>query len=245
MGAIFWNVLTAWLGLPSSSSHALIGGMVGAGFAKAGPDVFTNETMITLRKTGVFIIYSPLIGLLLASRLIVIVMWIVHRIRNKHAVNRTFRGLQLVSAAAFSLGHGANDAQKTMGIIAALLIGANKLDASVLDDSGRTAAVDRAVVPRRDRAGHHVRRLEDRQDDGQQAHPAGADGWCLRRVGGRGDAVLRFVQRHPGQHHAHDHGRDRWRRFSQSTVGRAVERRPPSRRGRGCSRFPDRLPSRC
>ena len=134
MGAIFWNVLTAWMGLPSSSSHALIGGMVGAGFAKVGPDVFTTKTMITLRKTGVFIIYSPLVGLLLSFSLIVIVMWVVHRIRNKHAVNRTFRGLQLLSAAAFSLGHGANDAQKTMGIIAALLIGAHKLDASVLDD---------------------------------------------------------------------------------------------------------------
>ena len=134
MGAIVWNVLTAWLGLPSSSSHALIGGMVGAGFAKVGPDVFTKGTMVTLRKTAVFIIYSPLVGLLLAFTMLVVVMWIVHRIRNKHAVDRTFRGLQLVSAAAFSLGHGANDAQKTMGIIAALLIGAKKLDASVLDD---------------------------------------------------------------------------------------------------------------
>ncbi len=134
MGAIFWNVLTAWLGLPSSSSHALIGGMVGAGFAKVGPDVFTKSTMVTLRKTAVFIIYSPLVGLLLAFSMLVIVMWVVHRIRNKHAVDRTFRGLQLVSAAAFSLGHGANDAQKTMGIIAALLIGARKLDASVLDN---------------------------------------------------------------------------------------------------------------
>lgn len=134
MGAIFWNVLTAWLGLPSSSSHALIGGMVGAGFAKVGPDIFTSKTLTTLRKTGTFIIYSPLVGLLLGFVLIVVVMWVVHRIKAKRAVNTTFRGLQLLSAAAFSLGHGANDAQKTMGIIAALLIGANKLDASVLDD---------------------------------------------------------------------------------------------------------------
>ena len=130
LGAIFWNVLTAWLGLPSSSSHALIGGMVGAGIAKSGGHVVSLKT---LQKTGVFILYSPLIGLLLGFSLIVIVMWIVHRIRNKHAVNRTFRSLQLLSAAAFSLGHGANDAQKTMGIIAALLIGAKKLDAGVLD----------------------------------------------------------------------------------------------------------------
>ena len=134
MGAIFWNVLTAWMGLPSSSSHALIGGMVGAGFAKVGGDVFTHKTLVTLRKTGAFIIYSPLVGLLLGFSLLVIIMWIVHRIRNKNRVNKTFRVLQLASAAAFSLGHGANDAQKTMGIIAALLIGAKKLDASVLDN---------------------------------------------------------------------------------------------------------------
>jgi PiT family inorganic phosphate transporter len=132
MGAIFWNVLTAWLGLPSSSSHALVGGMVGAGIAKAGGHVVNLDR---LEKTAVFIIYSPLIGLALAFTLIIVVMWIVHRIRAKRAVNRTFRSLQLLSAAAFSLGHGANDAQKTMGIIAALLVGAKKLDASVLETS--------------------------------------------------------------------------------------------------------------
>lgn len=131
-GAIFWNVLTAWLGLPSSSSHALIGGMVGAGVAKAGWHVVNVET---LKKTGVFIIYSPLVGLMLGFALIVLVMWIVHRIRAKNRVNKTFRSLQLLSAAAFSLGHGANDAQKTMGIIAALLIGAGRLDKDVLKHS--------------------------------------------------------------------------------------------------------------
>lgn len=119
VGAISWNVLTAWLGLPSSSSHALIGGMIGAGIAKAGGHVVVLDG---LAKTGVFIVYSPLIGLALAFVLIVGVMWLVHRSRAKRAVNRTFRSLQLVSAAAFSLGHGANDAQKTMGIIFALLI---------------------------------------------------------------------------------------------------------------------------
>ena len=131
MGAIFWNVLTAWLGLPSSSSHALIGGMIGAGVAKAGWEVVDDTT---LKKTAVFIVYSPLIGLLLSFTAIVVVMWLVHRIRAKRKVNQTFRGLQLLSAAAFSIGHGANDAQKTMGIIAALLIGAGHLNASVLDN---------------------------------------------------------------------------------------------------------------
>ncbi|MFN8022627.1 MAG: inorganic phosphate transporter [Acidimicrobiales bacterium] len=129
-GAIFWNVLTAWLGLPSSSSHALIGGMIGAGIAKAGPDVVNWDKV---RRTAMFIIYSPLIGLALGFTLVVLVMWIVHRMRARRKVERTFRSLQLLSAAAFSLGHGANDAQKTMGIIAALLVGANRLDPGVLE----------------------------------------------------------------------------------------------------------------
>lgn len=124
IGAIFWNVLTAWLGLPSSSSHALIGGMVGAGVAKAGGHVVLLDG---LKKTGVFIIYSPMIGLGLGLLLIVIIMWIVHNFKHVTLTNKIFRRLQLVSAAAFSLGHGANDAQKTMGIILALLIATNKV----------------------------------------------------------------------------------------------------------------------
>jgi PiT family inorganic phosphate transporter len=128
VGAIFWNVLTAWLGLPSSSSHALVGGMVGGGVAKAGFDVVVVDG---LRKIGVFIVWSPLVGLVLAFTLLVIVMWLVHRIRHPHPVNRSFRVLQLFSAAAFSLGHGANDAQKTMGIILALLIAEGKVSGDV------------------------------------------------------------------------------------------------------------------
>jgi inorganic phosphate transporter, PiT family len=131
MGAVTWNVFTAYLGLPSSSSHALIGGLVGAGIAKSGVSVINGDE---LRKTAVFIFYSPLIGLALGFTLIIGVMWIVHRFKARRRVNRTFRGLQLVSAAAFSLGHGANDAQKTMGIIAALLIGAGRLSPSALND---------------------------------------------------------------------------------------------------------------
>jgi PiT family inorganic phosphate transporter len=127
-GAIVWNVVTAILGLPSSSSHALVGGMVGAAVAKAGFDAIIGEG---LRKIGVFIVWSPLIGLVLALTLMIIVMWIVYKRRNPHRVNRTFRVLQLFSAAAFSLGHGANDAQKTMGIILALLIAEGKVSADI------------------------------------------------------------------------------------------------------------------
>ena len=130
VGAIVWNVMTAMLGLPSSSSHALVGGMVGAAVAKAGFDVIIGDG---LRKIGVFIVYSPLIGLVLGLTLIIVVMWIVHRRRNPNRVNRTFRVLQLFSAAAFSLGHGANDAQKTMGIILALLIAEGKVSSDVTE----------------------------------------------------------------------------------------------------------------
>ena len=124
IGAIFWNVLTAWLGLPSSSSHALVGGIIGAGVAKSGGHVVILNG---LRKTGVFIFYSPLVGLALAFTLFVLVSWAVHRSHKPHKVNRFFRTMQLFSAAAFSLGHGANDAQKTMGIILALLIASGKV----------------------------------------------------------------------------------------------------------------------
>jgi PiT family inorganic phosphate transporter len=126
VGAIVWNVITAYLGLPSSSSHALVGGIAGAAVAKAGFDVLITSG---LAKIGVFIVYSPLIGLALAMILIILVSWIVHRIRRPQGVNRTFRSLQLVSAAAFSLGHGSNDAQKTMGVILALLIAADRVNA--------------------------------------------------------------------------------------------------------------------
>jgi PiT family inorganic phosphate transporter len=124
VGAIFWNVLTAYLGLPSSSSHALVGGILGAGITKAGFGVVVVEG---IRKTGVFIVWSPLVGLALGMIAMLSLMWIVARATNIGRTNRVFRKLQLVSAAAFSLGHGANDAQKTMGIILALLIGAGRL----------------------------------------------------------------------------------------------------------------------
>jgi len=127
VGAIIWNIVTAILGLPSSSSHALVGGMMGAGMAKAGTHVLIGSG---LRRIGVFIVYSPLVGLALAFSISILVIWLIHRSRRPRVVNRTFRSLQLVSAALFSLGHGANDAQKTMGIILALLIAGGKVNAT-------------------------------------------------------------------------------------------------------------------
>jgi PiT family inorganic phosphate transporter len=128
VGAIAWNITTWWLGLPTSSSHALIGGFVGAGVAKAGWSVVNAASF---QKTLIFIVLSPMIGLALSFGLMLALLWILRRTTPRR-VDRTFRRLQLVSAAAFSLGHGGNDAQKTMGIISALLVSAGylRLDAN-------------------------------------------------------------------------------------------------------------------
>ena len=121
--ALTWNMLTWWLGLPTSSSHALIGGFVGAAVAAAGPRVVIVSGVA---KVAWFIVLSPVIGLVLGFLAMLIVMW-SFRQWGPHSVDRLFRRLQLASAAAFSLGHGSNDAQKTAGIIAALLYSTGSL----------------------------------------------------------------------------------------------------------------------
>ncbi|MDX0421857.1 inorganic phosphate transporter [Sinorhizobium medicae] len=117
MGAIIWNIVTWIFGIPSSSSHALIGGLVGAGLAKTG---FSSIVWQGLLKTAGAIVMSPGIGFVLALLLVLIVSWLFVR-QTPFAVDSTFRVLQFVSASFYSLGHGGNDAQKTMGIIAVLL----------------------------------------------------------------------------------------------------------------------------
>jgi PiT family inorganic phosphate transporter len=123
IGAIAWNLITWWWGIPSSSSHALIGGIVGAVIAKAGPDALVGAG---IWKTVAFILVSPLLGFLLGSLLMVVVAWIVRR-KSPLRVDRWFRRLQLVSAGLYSLGHGGNDAQKTIGLIWMLLIAAGMI----------------------------------------------------------------------------------------------------------------------
>jgi PiT family inorganic phosphate transporter len=118
LGAISWNFITWYYGIPSSSSHALIGGIVGAVIAKAGAGVLLSAGIF---KTVAFIFISPLLGFLLGSLMMVLVAWIFRRSRPLK-VDKWFRRLQLVSAGAYSLGHGGNDAQKTIGIIWMLLI---------------------------------------------------------------------------------------------------------------------------
>jgi PiT family inorganic phosphate transporter len=118
IGAIAWNVITWYYGLPSSSSHALIGGMIGATIAKAGTAPLLAPGII---KTTSFIIVAPVLGMLLSGIIIVAVSWICRR-RTQRQTDRWFRRLQLVSSAMYSIGHGGNDAQKTMGIIWLLLM---------------------------------------------------------------------------------------------------------------------------
>jgi PiT family inorganic phosphate transporter len=117
MGAIIWDLITWYYGLPTSSSHALIGGYAGAGVAKAGLAAIIPAGWT---KTLIFIVLAPLIGMTLGFVLMVIILWVFQRF-SPSRVDHWFRRLQLVSAAAYSLGHGGNDAQKTMGIIAGVL----------------------------------------------------------------------------------------------------------------------------
>ncbi len=118
MGAIIWNFITWYYGIPSSSSHALIGGIVGAVMVKAGASALVFASVM---KTVVFIFVSPLMGFLLGSLMLILVSWTLRR-STPSRVDRWFRTLQLVSAGAYSLGHGGNDAQKTIGIVWMLLI---------------------------------------------------------------------------------------------------------------------------
>ncbi len=132
IGAIAWNVITWWYGIPSSSSHALIGGIVGATMAKAGSAPLIASGLL---KTVAFILISPAMGFLLGSLLMVAVAWLCRRSSPSRVDNR-FRRLQLVSAGLYSLGHGGNDAQKTIGIIWLLLIASGYLSATATAPPG-------------------------------------------------------------------------------------------------------------
>ncbi len=125
VGAIVWNVLTWYYGIPSSSSHALIGGLVGAAVAKSGTDSLIAGGLL---KTLTFIVLSPALGFLFGSLMMLLVSWLFVR-SHPQRIDKWFRRMQLVSASMYSLGHGGNDAQKTMGIIWMLLIAAGAVAA--------------------------------------------------------------------------------------------------------------------
>ena len=124
MGAIIWDLITWYVGLPTSSSHALVGGYAGAAIAKAG---LKAVVVSGWTKTLIFILLAPVLGMLLGLLISVITLWIFRNF-SPHRVDKWFRRLQLVSAALYSLGHGTNDAQKTMGIIAGVLLTAGYLE---------------------------------------------------------------------------------------------------------------------
>ena len=224
IGAIIWNVVTAYLGLPSSSSHALVGGMVGAAVAKAGFNVLITRgcrpsaCSSSTRRSSAW----PW-----PSSLIVGIMWIVHRIRRPRTVNRSFRVLQLVSAAAFSLGHGSNDAQKTMGIILALLIAAGHL--------GPDADVPLWVVL----SSHTAIALGTLFGGWRIVRTMGTELTRLTPMGGvcaesSAAAVLFFVSTTASRvDHPHHHRRDRRGRLGPPAERRALERGPPGRVGVG------------
>lgn len=123
LGAISWNVLTWKMGLPSSSSHALVGGLVGAGVSKGGFGAIVASGVI---KTSIFIFAAPILGMVMAIVLVIVTSWLFKPVAARTA-DTVFRRLQLLSSAAYSIGHGANDAQKTMGIIAVLLFSTGNL----------------------------------------------------------------------------------------------------------------------
>ena len=225
VGAIAWDLITWYFGLPTSSSHALIGGYAGAAVAKSG---LATIIVSGWTKTLMFIVLAPLIGLVLGFLIMLLTMWMFHRL-SPGRVDRLFRKLQLLSAAAYSLGHGGNDAQKTMGIIAGALVAGGYLQ--LVNGEHADSVMGDPLRARGDRPRNVVRRLADHSHDGIEDHQAHADRRIRRRNRGRDLAVYRHPLRHSGQHHAHDHRGDHRRWIDQAAVGRAMGHRQPHRVG--------------
>jgi PiT family inorganic phosphate transporter len=194
MGAIVWNIITWIYGIPSSSSHALVGGLVGAGLAATGGDAIV---LSGLAKTVGAIFLSPMIGFILALTLVLLVSWLFVR-QTPFAVDKTFRVMQFVSASLYSLGHGGNDAQKTMGIIAVLLFSQGYL--------GSEFSVPFWVVI-----------------TCQSAMALGTlfGGWRIVHTMGY-YTLCRHMARHSGIDDPHDHRRDHRRRCRPARLCRAL-----------------------
>jgi PiT family inorganic phosphate transporter len=198
MGAIVWNLITWWLGIPSSSSHALIGGLAGAAVTKAGLGAIVWEG---LGITAAAIVVSPLLGFFLALLLVLAVSWtFVHS--TPPAVDNFFRSAQLLSAALYSLGHGGNDAQKTMGIIAVLLYSQGLLGATFYIPFWVVLICQAAMA-----LGDAGWRVAHRAHHGFADHPAASRAGLLCRGRRLDDALPGHVFRRAGLDHAYDHGR--------------------------------------
>jgi PiT family inorganic phosphate transporter len=163
--------------LPTSSSHAIISGFAGAAIAKAGFKALLLKGWVPV---VTFLVVSPIFGFILAYILMVAVTWMSHK-TPRHKAESIFRKLQLVSAGAYSLGHGTNDAQKTMGIIVALLLAAGKKDwvsgSTFLGRHQEIVLVDHSELPRRHRPGYALRWLANCKDHGVAYHSALASHW--------------------------------------------------------------------
>jgi PiT family inorganic phosphate transporter len=171
IGACIWNLLTWWYGIPSSSSHALIGGLAGAVVAHAGLSAFNWSTLVT--KVLIPLVASPLAASPIALLFMVGLLWLVRRMRPA-TVQRGSRRLQLVSACMMAFSHGSNDAQKAMGIITLALVAFAAGHTACRSDAaaGRQGpAVGRHRLRHRDRRRHDGRRQAHHQDDGREDHP--------------------------------------------------------------------------
>ncbi len=215
IGAIVWNLITWGLGIPSSSSHALIGGLVGGGMAKAG---ISAAVWSGLSKTLLAIVLSPVVGFLLALMLVAIVSWASVR-STPYAVDRAFRILQFVSASLYSLGHGGNDAQKTMGIIAVLLYSQGYLGKEFSVPFWVVLACQAAMALGTLMGGWRIVRTM-----GLQNHQADADAGILRGDRRRRDPVHGDLARRSRLDHAYHHRRHRRRRLGAAGLGGALER---------------------
>ncbi len=189
MGAISWNLTAGYLGIPTSSSHALIGGLIGAGVAHTG---FSAIVWSGVGKTAAAIVLSPITGLVIALLLMLAVSWaFVRAVPAK--VDGIFRKVQFVSAARYWLGQGGNDAQKTMGIIAALLAAHGQLPGRVSHP-----ALGRDRLQRRDGAGDSAWRLANCAYDGHADHRTSRRFRACARNGGLDHLVPGNQPRHPG-----------------------------------------------
>ena len=215
MGAIAWNLITWWAGIPSSSSHALIGGLLGAGIAKAGSIAIVWKGV--LMTTGA-IFLSPMLGFVLALALVLAVAWIFVR-KTPLAVDRTFRILQFGSASLYSLGHGGNDAQKTMGIIAGLLFAQGHLGKAFYVPLWVVLSCQAAMALGTLLGGWRIVRTMGSKITRLTSHAG-----LLRRDRRRGHAVLGHLARDTGVDHAHDHRGDRRRGRRATGIGGALER---------------------
>ena len=221
MGAICWNLITWWLGIPSSSSHALIGGLAGAAIMKAGLGAIIWNG---LGVTGAAIVLSPLLGFFLALLLVLAVSWVFVR-SSPSAVDNFFRTAQLVSAALYSLGHGGNDAQKTMGIIAVLLYSQGLLGEDFLH-----SFLGDPELPSRNGAWNAGWRLAHRAYHGFKDHPTTSRAGLLRRGWRCNDTVLSDIFRYPGLNDPYDYWSDCRRGCRPQGCGGALERGQQRRR---------------